>query len=160
MNKTHAFIFLFATVFFFSCGNNSESTPTKPASGETSTGAKQATVSESKQGDGIVGEWALTMVAPDENGNEVIDENEKAKATTSMKDYMKLNSDGSAEFYVFKAKGRYEINTNASSGKKYLNLFDKDNTKLPKGAILSVTKDELIIMNKFGGDSFTVWKRV
>jgi hypothetical protein len=159
MKSMYSFAVLFGAVIVLSCDSTSGKAADASAASGKSTEAKEAPSSASSQSDPIVGEWKLAMVAPDENGNEVIDANEKAKATT-MEDYMKLNSDGSAEFYTIKLKGRYEIKTNASSGKRYLNLFDKDNTKHPRGAILSVTKDEMIILNKFGGDSFTVWKRI
>lgn len=41
---------------------------------------------------------------------------------------MKLNADGSCEFYTIKVKGRHKIKT-SSSRYQALVLFDKDNTK-------------------------------
>ena len=73
---------------------------------------------------------------------------------------MKLNNDGSAAFFAFKTKGRYEIKTNESTGRKHLYLYTKDDFEYKKGYIMSVTKDELLIMNQFGGNSITIWKRL
>lgn len=156
MNKSTLFICAVAIGSLLSCANHTEG-----AAEKTPSPAKEAAtaLSTATQNEPIVGQWKLVLVAADENGNGLLDESEKAKGT-QMDDYMKLNADGSAEFYTIKLKGRYEIIPNASSGKKYLYLFDEGGTKHPKGAILSVTKDQLVLLDKFGGDSFTVWQRI
>lgn len=114
----------------------------------------------SGNGESIIGEWEQVLTAEDTNGNGALEDDERKSGHNNLKDYMKLNSDGSAVFLIVKAKGRYEINEEKSSGKKYLNLFSQDGTKYRKGAIVSVGKTELLLMNKFGGSSFTIWKRL
>lgn len=119
-----------------------------------------AVTNASGDDDGLVGEWEQILTAGDTNGNGTLEDEERKSGHNNLKDYMKLNSDGSAIILIVKAKGRYEINEEKSSGKKYLNLFSEDGTKYRKGAIVSVGKTELLLMNKFGGSSFTVWKRL
>lgn len=110
--------------------------------------------------DGLVGEWEQMLTAADKNGNEILEEDERKAGSATLMDYMKLNSDSSAVILYARAPGRWETYVNASSGKTYLNLYSQDNTKYRKGAIISVGKNELLILNKFGGNSFTVWKRL
>jgi hypothetical protein len=159
--KVHLFSILLATfILFISCsnssGNNGPSTPGEQTNEVKD--LKKTASPEASSGDGIVGEWTLIKMIIDENANDKMDANEISNPITNSEDYMKLNSDGSAEFYAIKIKGRYEIKEN-SGGKRYLNLFDKDNTKHAKGAIISVTKNELTLLNKFAGSTFTIWKR-
>jgi len=72
---------------------------------------------------------------------------------------MKLNADGSCEFYTITIKGRYEIKT-SSSGYQSLVLLDKDNIKHIRGRIYSVTKDELILIDHSSGSTCKVYKRL
>lgn len=156
-----SFILLVAAIilFFTSCGDNKAATNTKETAQNSSSETTKEASASSSPGDSIVGEWELVGVTEDKNGNEQLDPDER-KSAIKMDDYMKLNSDGSAVMFVFKNKGRYEIRKDESSGKEYLDLYDSENGKHPKGYIMSVTKDELLIMNKFGGDSITIWKKV
>lgn len=142
MNKIQSFIYVIAVAFLLSCGSNNENAAAASTDSEARAETEQATAAAASASkvEGIVGEWELVLVAPDENGNEIIDENEKAKSTTNMQDYMKLNSDGSAEFYLFKAKGRYEIRANESSGKKYLIYTPRTIQKLPKEQLFPFPK--------------------
>ena len=150
--KLLAILLLIAAVS--ACSNNS-ATVKQAADNSSSESQNQVT---GAQGNDILGEWELVLVTEDKNGNYKLDDEERKNGITTMKDNMKLAQDGSCYLYPFKDKGRYEIET--KSGKKYLTLYDAANGKHRKGEILSVSKDELIIMNKFGGDSFTVWKRM
>jgi len=157
--KFGAILLIAATnVFFTNCGDNKAATNRKQTvQNSSSETAKEGSVSSSSDAS-IVGEWQQTGVAEDKNGNDQLDPEERNSAI-KMDDYMKLNSDGSAVMFVIKNKGHYEIEA-TSNGKRKLTLYDSENGKHDIGTILSVTKDELIIMNKFGGDSFTIWKRL
>jgi len=140
------------------CGNdNADQKTATTASTEKKSGE---TAAAPASGDDITGEWQLVAVTEDKNGNEQLDPEERAAATKMTTDYMKLNSDGTAEILIMHAKGRYEIKKNENSGKNYLTLYSEDNTAYKKGYIMSVNKKELLIMNKFGGDSITIWERV
>jgi hypothetical protein len=108
----------------------------------------------------IVGEWKLTSIVIDKNANDKIEDDEKSGAIIQANDYMKLNSDGTAVFSQIKMKGHYQIKPNSDGTSKYLNLFDKTDSKYSKGEIVSVTNNELILLSNFSGSSFYVWKRI
>jgi hypothetical protein len=111
------------------------------------------------QGNDFLGEWQLIMIATDDNRNKKMDDEERKKGMTEVQDYMKLNSDGSCEFYTFKLKGRYELKTE-SDGKKLLVLFDKNNNRESRGTIESVTKTEMVLLKHSSGGVFSVYKRL
>jgi hypothetical protein len=158
MNKIHSSLFLLATVILLSCGNDSNATTPADSTNETSNVAKQTTVSETIQGDDIVGEWELLGFVVDTNDNLQIDEDERKNLTpASYKDYMKLNSDGNGLFTVAKMEGRYEIK-DEGSGKK-LKWIDKANGEHRIGTIIKITKNELHIKEP-GGSGLFVWKRI
>jgi hypothetical protein len=106
----------------------------------------------------LVGAWQLSMMIVDKNANNKLEDEERKDPILSAQDYMKLNADGSCEFYTFKVKGRYEIKT-SSSGYQTLVLFDKDNNQASRGRIYSVTKDELVLTSHSSGSTFKVYKR-
>ncbi len=110
--------------------------------------------------DDIVGEWKLASIIIDKNANDKIEDEERADPFTQSNDYMKLNRDGTAVFSQVKMKGHYQIKPNSDGTRKYLNLFDKTASKYSKGEIVSVTKNELILLSKFSGSSFYIWKRI
>ena len=157
------YLVFFALVFAMACSNN-KSTEDKKLIGHSSTESKQvdnvSSVSANEGGDGLVGEWELVGVTDDTNGNDQLDPDERSKASKNAMDYMKLNSDGSAVFLIANVKGRYEVKTNSTTGRKHLYLYDKSNFEYSKGFIMSVLKDELHIMHQSGGNSITIWKRI
>lgn len=108
------------------------------------------------QDNGIPGEWKLLYWVKDKNENKQLEEEERKDPITGAEDYMKLNSDGSCLYLVFKQKGRYEVKTN-SDGKKAFTIIDVNNKRAPKGYIYSVTKDEFILLD---GQIFRVYKRI
>lgn len=111
---------------------------------------------DSIQDSGILGEWKLLYWVKDKNENKQLEEGERDDPITGAEDYMKLNSDGTCLYLVFKQKGRYEVNIN-SDGKKTFTIIDVNNKRNPKGHIYSVTKDEFILLD---GQIFRVYKRI
>ena len=107
----------------------------------------------------LVGAWQLSMMIIDKNANNRLEDEERKDPILGAQEYMKLNADGSCEFYTFKVKGRYELKT-SSSGSQTLTLFDKDNNRASRGRIYSVTKDELILLDHSSGSTFKIYKRV
>lgn len=138
-------------IFIIACGNNISIKENKPQETVTSTSVNPGD-------EDIIGEWKLTMTVLDKNRNNKIDEHEIV-AAMQLSDYLKLNSDGSAIFSQVKAKGRYEIKSNSDGTSKYLNVYDKDNFKIPYGRIISVSKSELILFKSSIGPVFFIWKR-
>jgi lipocalin-like protein len=108
----------------------------------------------------IVGEWELIKVIGDRNGNHIIDADEDKDAITTMKDYLKLNADGTCEYTIVKLEGRYEIVTK-EDGRKKLVMYDRTGTETTSGRyIISVTDKELVINRLMGGSDFEVFKRL
>lgn len=108
----------------------------------------------------IVGEWEMVGSIVDTNDNLQIDEDERKNLQpTSIKDYMKLNSDGTGLFTVAKMEGRYEAKAAESGEKEYLTWYDRANGPHKIGTIIKVTKDELHIKEP-GGSGLFVWKRL
>jgi hypothetical protein len=157
------YISLIFLVFVLACNNNkssNEKTGVNDTTRETKPSQNASSSSATETIDGMVGEWELAGVTEDKNGNDQLDSDERSAASNNAVDYMKLNSDGSAEFFQFRAKGRYEIRTNPGTGRKHLYLYTGDNFEYKKGYIMKVTQNELQIMNQFGGNSITIWKRL
>jgi hypothetical protein len=108
----------------------------------------------------IVGEWELIKVIADRNDSHIIDADEDKEAITTMKDYLKLNADGTCEYTIAKLEGRYEIVTR-EDGRQRLVMYDRTGTETTSGRyILSVTDKELVINRILGGSDFEVFKRL
>lgn len=158
------FTFIYAAlIFLFSnCGDNkaaanNEKDTTSNASSESK---EEAASNSSAQGDDIIGQWEMVSSVVDTNDNLQIDEDERKNLTpVSVKDYMKLNRDGSGLFTVAKMEGRYEITDPKNDGKKLLTWYDIANGRHRIGSIMKVTKDELHI-KEYGGHGLFVWKRL
>ena len=108
----------------------------------------------------IVGEWELIKVIADRNDSHIIDADEDKDAITTVKDYLKLNANGTCEYTIAKLEGRYEIVTK-EDGRKKLVMYDKTGTETTSGRyIISVTDKELVINRIMGGSDFEVFKRL
>ena len=108
----------------------------------------------------IIGEWELAKVFADNNGDHKVDAAEESKAITTMKDYLKLNANGTCEYTIAKLEGRYEIVT-TDDGRKKLIMYDRAGSETNSGRyIISVTDKELVINRILGGSDFEVFKRL
>ena len=156
--KSRSLIPLVTAVFIISnCGANKAEKNEKQQTTEKKAGPANT---PSAQGDDIIGEWEMVGFVVDTNDNLQIDEAERrALKQPTVKDYMKLNRDGSGAFTVAKMPGRYEITDTGSSGKKYLTWYDKTNGRHRVGTIINVTRDELHIKEP-GGHGLFIWKRL
>lgn len=105
----------------------------------------------------LVGAWKLTAAYADSNRNSRLDADERQAPVQGVQDYLKLNADGTCEFYVFKVRGRYELQPR-SDGSRKLILTDKDGKKEDRGLVVSVSGDELVLMN-FSTRMFSVYAR-
>jgi hypothetical protein len=107
----------------------------------------------------IVGEWELVKFLPDHNGNHKVDADDEKDASTVMKDFLKLNADGSCEYTVAKMEGTYEIITK-DDGRKKIIMYDRTGSETTSGRyIVSVTDNELVINRIMGGSDFEIFKR-
>ena len=150
------YLFIVSLVLVSSCGSNNDGASTKSADQTNS----ETAIINSKQGDGIVGDWELVGFVGDTNDNLQIDEEERKNLKeASYKDYMTLNSDGTGLFTIAKMEGRYEIKADESNGRKVMTWYDKANGPHRVGSIMKVTKDELTIKEP-GGNGLFLWKRI
>jgi hypothetical protein len=152
------FPIVYFLIVMVACSNNN--TAGKTHTGNTSSTDNSSAQVSAANDNGITGEWELAGITEDTNGNDQLDPDERSRASKTAMDYMKLNPDGSAVFFYSNIKGRYEIRSKETGGKKYLYLYDQQNFEYPKGYIMSVTKNELLIMHQSGGNSITIWKKV
>ena len=110
----------------------------------------------------LIGEWELTLKVDDLNRNGKLDDEERRKAVTQVKDYYKFNSDGTCLFYTFKNKGRFEVKTRTNDGKQLVTVevLDKDNRRVMRGTIVSLTDTELVLVSYSIGTIFSAYKRL
>ena len=110
----------------------------------------------------LIGEWELKLKVDDLNRNGKLDDEERQKAVTQVKDYYKFNSDGSCLFYTFKNKGRFEVKTRTSDGKQIVTVevLDQDNKRVMRGSIVSLTETELVLVSYSIGTIFSAYKRL
>lgn len=155
--------FFIACALLIACNNN------KAAQESTATTTQQqpevAANIETNQtsGDGIVGYWKLTLEAYDDNGNKVLDEDERKKGIKNRYSY-RFNADGSCQIQeVF--KGRYEEKT--EGGNKMLYVYRKrvvgeeEQDPAPDVyRIISISKNELVLLENAGNLTFWVFERV
>jgi hypothetical protein len=154
--KTKSLIPLVTTVFIIAnCAADKAAKKGKQQTNIPSAGKK----AEPAQSDDIVGEWEMAGFVIDTNDNLQIDEAERKNLKQTMKDYMKLNSDGSGLFTVAKLPGRYEVGRPESSGKRTLTWYDEANGRHRVGTIIKVTTNELHIKEP-GGHGLFIWKRL
>ena len=129
-----------------------------PANTEQNTHAASFSIPQGMEN--LVGEWERVQVVPDRNDNHILDAEEEKDAITTMKDYLKLNANGTCEYTTAKMEGRYEIVTK-DDGRKRLVMYDRTGTETTSGRyIISVTKTELVINRIMGGSDFEVFKRL
>ena len=108
----------------------------------------------------IVGEWELVKIFTDDNSNHQVDAGEESDGTSNLKDFLKLNADGTCEYTIAKLKGTYEIITK-DDGKKRLTMYDRLGGETTSGRyIISVTENELVINRMMGGSDFEIFKRL
>ncbi|HJS53073.1 MAG TPA: hypothetical protein VJ765_00975 [Chitinophagaceae bacterium] len=142
-------------LFLLSCADNKTATAEKQIANNSPAAENREQTSASQDND-ILGEWELLMWATDANDNKKLDDEERKKPITGAQDYMKLNSDGTCIYLVFKQKGRYEVKPD-SDGRRQFTLIDVNNYRMRKGYIYSVTKDEFILLD---GATFRIYKRL
>ena len=106
----------------------------------------------------IVGKWALTLEADDENGNKMLDEEERKKGKPNTY-YYQFKADGTCIIFQ-NEKGHYEIKESGGVKKLYT-YYDEGQNKGPEAQyfIKSVNKDELVLLEGMGELVFWVFKR-
>jgi Lipocalin-like domain len=167
-NKLALVSFSLSLILFISCG--STSVDKTSASGQSSLAKSSHIVKStaSTKGDGIVGDWQLSIETYDENGNKALDDAERKKGFSNHYFY-RFNTDGNcwvsplANNPMQNAfKGHYTITE--KNNKKIITIYlDGDEEKgLQDGqyTIVSVNKDELVLLETALDHAFWIFKRV
>ena len=125
-------------------------------------------VSENNQGGGIVGDWKLALECYDDNHNHQLDDAERKKGFSNHYFY-RFSADKSCIISPFASnqlksgfKGRYALAE--KNGKKILTTYwDETEQKGQREAqytVVSVSKDELVLLETTGDHTFWIFKRV
>jgi hypothetical protein len=153
---------LIASALSIACNSNkAEETPV--TKNEQQSSAVSTTQPTHPSGDGITGTWKLKLEAYDDNGNKTLDDTEQKKGIKNNYVYA-FNTDGSCMIQqVF--KGRYEVKTEAD--KKMLYVFrnrvvsEEEKDPVPDVyRIISMTKNELVLLENEGNLTFWIFERV
>jgi hypothetical protein len=118
--------------------------------------------------DDFVGDWKLSLETYDDNHNKKLDEDERKKGFSNHYFY-RFSSDGSCIISPFATnqlksgfKGHYVVNE--KNRKKIITTYwDEAEQKGQKEAqytIVSVTKDELVLLETTADHTFWIFKRV
>lgn len=165
MKKTIVYFFLIGILPVFSCSNTnaenkkSESTPKK-----TQDAAATETASTGKQSEGIIGDWKLMLETYDDNNNKTLDEEERKKAFSNNYFY-RFSSDGKCLVNFTRSpqgafKGHYTATT-VNNRKKISIYLDEGEHKGIESEyyIISVNKEELVLLEGYGELTFWIFKR-
>jgi hypothetical protein len=118
--------------------------------------------------DDLVGDWKLSLETYDDNHNKKLEEDERKKGFSNHYFY-RFSADGSCIISPFVTnqlkngfKGHYVVNE--KNGKKILTTYwDEAEQKGQREAqytIVSVNKDELVLLETTGDHTFWIFKRV
>ena len=156
-------IFCIAFALLIACSNNKVAEETTASKSEPQPEIASNAGTNQPSADGIVGFWKLTLEAYDNNGNKILDEEERKKGIKNQYTY-RFNSDGSCKIQEF-YKGRYEEKT--ENGNKmlyvYRNKVEGQEKKDPPPdvyRIISMSKNELVLLEDLGNLTFWVFERV
>lgn len=151
-----------ACALLIACSNNAQENKVAETPQQQPEIASNTQASRASE-DGIVGFWKLTLEAYDDNGNKILDEEERKKGIKNQYTY-RFNSDGSCKIQEF-YKGRYEEKT--EKGNKMLYVFrnrvvgEEDKDPLPDVyRIISMSKNQLVLLEDMGNLAFWVFERV
>ena len=155
-------VFACTASFLFACSNNN--TTKETAKEENSAPAATTAAAESKptSGDGITGNWKLSLEAYDDNSNGKLDDEERSKGIQNRYSF-RFNDDGTCQIMNL-YKGRYEVKE--ENGKKVLSVYrqrieaEEDKDPAPDVyRIISLGNDELVLLETIGNHTFWVFKR-
>lgn len=156
---------IIVTILLAACGSNGiNPVSTSANSNSQASNDANAGTTTNNQSNGIIGEWRLKFIAGDKNGNKILDDNERKEASKGeMDDYMRFNADGSCEVTIHKLQGKYEIKEEKGISRLFIysgNNLGNKNYLIGKYRIGTITKDELVLLQMFGGTDFMVYKRL
>ncbi|HEX6846749.1 MAG TPA: lipocalin family protein [Chitinophagaceae bacterium] len=148
-------------LFLLSCAEDKAASDKKQLAANSSvTSNRQQTAPDAGQENGIQGTWKLNLEAYDDNGNKVLDDEERKKAIRNNY-LLQFKANGTCRIQDF-YNGTYRITD--ESGQKLLSVqrerIKGEETEDPPPDlyyIKSLTKDELILLASVAGFTHTFW---
>ncbi len=154
---------LFVTCALLTDCNNNKAQETKASDNYPQSDVAANVKRTQTSGDGITGFWKLKLEAYDDNGNKILDETERKKGFKNNYSF-RFNPDGSC-MIVESYKGHYEVKT--AGGNKMLYVYrnrvvgqEKDDPVPDVYRIISMGKDELVLLEDLGNLTFWVFERI
>jgi len=151
---------------FINCADNKAATNEDQIAPENR--PTQTSTAAANDEEDILGEWELTLMVFDRNGNKNMEEDEKSTGVKGGTNYFKFNADETCLYSLTrKSRGRYTVTTK-SNGKKELTLLvhnkynDKSKPEWYKEnawEIYSLSGNELILFSVSGG-KFDIYKKL
>ena len=154
--------FLFASLVLCSCNNNKSAQENSVAENKPQSEVAANHEVNTASGDGIVGNWKLTLEAYDENGNKILDDEERKKGIKNNYQY-RFNADGSCQIQqVF--KGRYEVKTEGDKKKLYVyrnRVVGEEDKDPPPDVyhIISLNRNQLLLLEDLGNLAFWLFEK-
>lgn len=155
-------IFLIAGALLIACNNNENARESTDSKTEPHSEVASKAETEQTSGDGIVGYWKLTLEAYDDNGNKILDEDERKKGIKNRYTY-RFNADGSCQIQET-FKGRYEVKTEGGNNMLYVfrnRVVGEEDEDPPPDVyrIISESKNQLVLLENEGKLVFWVFER-
>ena len=151
-----------------SCSSSNAEKEQSKANSEITVTSSGEKTQVAPQGDGLVGDWKLSLEAYDNNHNKVLDADERNKGISNHYFY-RFSTDGSCLISPFADKqvqnafkGHYILSE--KKGKKIITTYwdeaEQKGQKEAQYSIISVNKDELVVLESTGDHTFWIFKRV
>lgn len=169
MKKGPVYCLLFGMIATTSCSDSSAEKSVKDATTPKTEKAEPLSVTPAikEQSDGIVGDWKLSLEAYDNNKNKILDEEERKKGFSNNYFY-RFAADGKCIISPFATnqlkngfKAHYTI-TETNGRKVITTIWDEAEQKGKQEAqytVISVNKDELVLLETLGNHTFWIFKR-
>lgn len=154
-------VFCIAWILLVACNNNAQETKVAETQQPQTEIASNAQTSQAS--DGITGYWKLKLETYDDNNDKILDEAERKKGFRNSYSF-RFNADGSCQVQEV-YKGRYDVKTEDDNKKLsvYRNRIIDQEVKDPppdKYLIISISKDELVLLEDMGNLVFWVFERI
>ena len=166
--KQYFFYSSFVVLLLACNSNNTDTVKDIDSSSAAAAPSANEAPAESKRGEGILGDWKLQHEAYDNNSNGALDADERSKAIKNHYFY-RFNENGSALIGASSSpagafKGRYEKKTENGKEKLYEyrdKIPGEDETDpVPEVyTIISVSGEELVLLESLGNNTFWIFKR-
>ena len=164
------FTMFLTSVFFLllSCSNSNAGKETAKEEIAAVTNSNNEALSAATPADVIVGDWKLTLETYDNNHNKTLDDEERKKGFANHYFY-RFSANGSCLISPFANnqvqsafKGHYVITE--KNGRKIITTYwdeaEQKGQQESQYTIVSVNKDELVLLETTGDHTFWIFKRI